>query len=80
MPRVIQIRDVPDEVHSALTAAAAARGMSLSRFARGELEAAARRAQVARENADVVRRTKAAVGRRVDREAILAAIHAGRDE
>jgi hypothetical protein len=32
MPRVIQIRDVPDDVHDALTDAAVAQGLSLTRY------------------------------------------------
>jgi hypothetical protein len=80
MPRVIQIRDVPDDVHDALRAAAEARGLSLTRFMLGELEQLARRAQIAQENAAVVRRTRAAIGSGVDRDAILAAIHEGRSE
>lgn len=80
MPRVIQIRDVPDDVHDALRVAAEARGLSLTRFMLGELEQLARRAQVAQENAAVVRRTQAAIGDGVDRDAILAAIREGRGE
>jgi uncharacterized protein (DUF1778 family) len=80
MPRVIQIRDVPDDVHDALRAAAEARGLSLTRFMLGELEQLARRSQIAQENAAVVRRTQAAIGDGVDREAILAAIRARRSE
>lgn len=80
MPRVIQVRDVPDDVHDALAAAARGRGLSLTRFLLAELEQLARRSQIAHDNAAVLRRTKADVGRTVDRGAILAAIHEGRDE
>jgi plasmid stability protein len=38
MAKVIQIRDVPDEVHAELSRRAAAAGLSLSRFALRELE------------------------------------------
>lgn len=80
MSRVIHIRDVPDDVHDALRAAAAARGMSLTRFMLAELEQVARRAEIARDNATVVRRTQAKVAGHVDRETILAVIREGRDE
>jgi hypothetical protein len=38
MSKVIQIRDVPDDVHAALSRQASAAGLSLSRFALRELE------------------------------------------
>ena len=38
MPRMIQIRHVPDRLHRRLTARAAAAGMSLSDYLRAELE------------------------------------------
>lgn len=38
MPKMIQIRDVPDRVHSTLKARAAREGMSLSDFIKRELE------------------------------------------
>lgn len=37
MPKAIQIRDVPDDVHATLRARAAAAGMSMSEYLRGEL-------------------------------------------
>jgi len=43
MSRVIQVRDVPDQVHSTLKARAAAEGMSLSDFIKRELERVAER-------------------------------------
>lgn len=42
MAKVIQIREVPDEVHAELTRRAAAAGLSLSRFALRELESTTR--------------------------------------
>ncbi len=80
MTRVIQVRDVPEDVHDALTAAARARGLSLTRFMLGELEQLARQSQITSENAQVARRTQATVGVVVGRDAILAAIHEGRDK
>jgi plasmid stability protein len=43
MPKSIQIRDVPDDVHSVLRARAAAAGMSMSEHLRSELVALASR-------------------------------------
>lgn len=42
MAKVIQIRDVPDDVHAELARRAAAAGLSLSRFALRELELTSR--------------------------------------
>ena len=41
MPKAVQIRDVPDDVHATLRARAATAGMSLSEYLRGELIRAA---------------------------------------
>ncbi len=78
--RVIQIRTVPDEVHDALTAAARARGLSLTRYVLQELEHLARRAQVVENNAATVRQTQAGVRAAVDRDTILAALREGRGD
>jgi len=78
MPKVIQIRDVPEEVRHALAAAAKDQGLSLTRFLRRELEQLARRPQVVRHNTAVVRRTQHSVGVTVDREQILSALEVGR--
>ncbi len=43
MSKMIQIRDVPEQVHSTLKARAAREGMSLSDFIKRELERAAER-------------------------------------
>ena len=43
MPKMIQIRNVPDAVHSTLKDRAAREGMSLSDFLKRELERAAER-------------------------------------
>lgn len=80
MARVIQIRDVPDDVHEALAEAAAAEGLSLTRYMVRELEHLARRAQVVHANAAVVRQTQAQVRGRVDRDTILTALHEGRGD
>jgi hypothetical protein len=80
MPRVIQIRDVPDDVHDALRDAAEARGLSLTKYMLGELERLAKQAQVVHNNAAIVRQTQARVGGGADRGAILAALRDGRGE
>jgi len=43
MSKMIQVRDVPEEVHSTLKARAAREGMSLSDFIKQELERTAQR-------------------------------------
>ena len=43
MSKMIQVRDVPDHVHSTLKSRAAREGMSLSDFIKRELERAAER-------------------------------------
>jgi antitoxin FitA len=42
MGRLVQIRDVPEDVHRTLKARAASRGQSLSEYLRRELERSAR--------------------------------------
>ncbi|MFV0259318.1 MAG: hypothetical protein ACK5PP_12825 [Acidimicrobiales bacterium] len=80
MPKVIQIRDVPDDVHDALTDAAQAQGLSLTRYMLRELEHIAKRAQTVRANAAVIRDTQTKVQGRVDRDTILATLHEGRGD
>jgi hypothetical protein len=80
MPRVIQIRDVPDDVHDVLVGAAQAQGLSLTKYVLGELTHLAQREQVVRHNATVVRDTQSRVQGHVTREAILTALHEGRGD
>lgn len=80
MPRVIQVRDVPDAVHDTLRAAADARGLSLTRYVLRELEQVARRAQVVHDNAVAARATQARVQGHLDRDTILTALHEGRGD
>lgn len=80
MSRVIQIRDVPDDVHDALREAAEARRMSLTRYVLSELEQLTKRAHAVRDNATVVRNTQTTVRGGVDRETVLAAVREGRAE
>lgn len=80
MAKVIQIRDVPDDVHEALAKAAEAERLSLNRYVLRELEHLARRAEVVELNARVITETRARVRRKVAHENILAALQEGREE
>ncbi|MBS45687.1 MAG: hypothetical protein CMH83_21440 [Nocardioides sp.] len=79
MSKVVQIRDVPDDVHTALVQAAKAEGLSLTRYALRELERAARRPAVTRHNADVIDRVRREVDVQVPRIDIVDALQEGRD-
>lgn len=78
MSKVIQIRDVPDDVRDALAEAAEAEGLSMTGYVRRELELIAGRSRRVRQNATLVRQTQAAVGGEVDRETVLSVLHEGR--
>lgn len=80
MSKVIQIRDVPDEVHAALSEAAVARGISLTKYVQQELQEVARRDRVLQHNLTVVRETQSLIPNKVDRETILSVLHEGRGE
>lgn len=80
MSKIVQIRDVPDEVHDALAEAAEAAGLSLTRYMLRELEHLAKRAQVVQNNASVIRRTQSMVHGKQDRDAILSLLHEGRGD
>lgn len=80
MSKVIQIRDVPDDVHDALVESARAEGLSLTRYMLRELEHLARLPQAARDNTAAIRRTQEKVQGRADRRAILSVLHEGRSE
>lgn len=80
MPKVMQIRDVPDEVHDALAKSARAQGLSLTKYLLRELEHLAMLPQVARNNAATIRQTQRSVGGTVDRDEILSVLRQGRDE
>lgn len=74
--KAIQIRNVPEDLHSTLRARAAAAGVSLSDYALGELRRAAGRPEVS----EVLRRAESRSGRTVSTDAIVAAVRADRDE
>ena len=80
MPKVMHIRDVPDDVHDALAEAAEAQGLSLTRYMLHELEHLARRRQIVQDNAAVIRRTQAKVQGHPDRGTILSVLHEGRSD
>ncbi|MBA2640437.1 MAG: hypothetical protein H0U77_10765 [Nocardioidaceae bacterium] len=71
---VIQVRDVPEEVHSALTDQARAAGLSLNRFLLREFERVARRGH----NAGVLRTTDTVRGRRPTSAQIVTAVREDR--
>jgi len=71
----VQIRDVPDDVHAALKARAAAAGMSLSEYLLEELETLAGRPPIA----DVIARAQARHGG-VAREETVRIIREMRDD
>lgn len=74
--KAIQIRNVPEDLHSTLRARAAAAGVSLSDYALGELRRAAGRPEIS----EVLRRAESRSGRPVSTDAIVEAVRADRDE
>lgn len=72
--KVIQIRNVPDEVHSELRSRAASAGVSLSDYALAELARVAQRPRVS----DVLRLAQSRAGG-IDPGAAAAVVRAGRD-
>ena len=74
MPKAIQVRDVPDDIHATLRARAASAGMSLSDYLRVEITRLARKPTVA----DVIARVQTRHGG-ASKEEIVAAVRAGRD-
>lgn len=80
MSKVMQIRDVPDDVHAALAESARAEGLSLTKYMLRELEHLARLPQIARDNSAAIRRTQEKVHGPVDRHTILSVLDEGRGE
>jgi hypothetical protein len=74
MPKAIQIRDVPDDVHAILRTRAAAAGMSMSEYLRAELITMTARPTIA----EVITRAQARHGG-ASGEAIVRAIREMRD-
>lgn len=82
MSKMIQVRNVPDEVHRTLKMRAAAQGLSLSDYIKRELEASAGRLSFEELDARVRERrarARARGGDPVSSERILEAIRSGRD-
>ncbi len=75
MARVIQVRDVPDEVHDALTELARSSGMSVNRFLLVELEHIARRFR----NKTIIERAREREGRKLATEEIVNDLRETRD-
>lgn len=80
MGKVIQIRDVPEDVHEVLSAAAAVQGVSLNNYLSRELTKLAQRTQAVEANLAVIRETQRAVGADVSRDSIVSALNEGRGE
>lgn len=76
MGQVIQVRNVPDEVHRELTQQATNAGLSLNRFLLTELERIARRGR----NQEIFARARRRPGRRPTSAEIVQAIREIRDE
>jgi hypothetical protein len=76
--RVIQIRDVPEDVHDALADAARLQGLSLNKYVLRELDQVARRSARARHNIEVIRAVQAELGTTVGRSAIRDALDESR--
>lgn len=76
MSKMIQIRNVPDEVHRALKIRAAAEGISLSDYIKRDLEELARQATLE----DVFARARARGPSGITSEEIVADIRASRGE
>lgn len=75
MTRVIQVRDVPDEVHETLSRQAEAAGVSLNRFLLAEFESITRRSR----NAEIFRRARERPRARLSTEEVVADIRDERD-
>ncbi len=75
MSRVIQVRNVPDEVHTSLREQASAAGVSLSEYVLAELVQVAGRST----NAQILLRAAQREGG-FSREEIVAVVRSGRDQ
>lgn len=76
MPKIVQVRDVPDEVHAALTEQAVAAGLSLNQFVLREYARIARRG----DNAAMLRELAEMPGHRPTRDQIVGGIRRERDQ
>ena len=76
MPKMIQVRSVPDEVHRTLKVRAAAEGLSLSDYIKRDLEDLAKQATIE----DVFASARARGPSGITTEEIVAGIRASRGE
>ncbi|HEY2334363.1 MAG TPA: hypothetical protein VGH58_05065 [Solirubrobacterales bacterium] len=76
MPKMIQIRNVPDDVHRALKLRATAEGLSLSDYIKRDLEELAKQATIE----DVFASARARGSSGITTEEIVADIRASRGE
>lgn len=75
MSKMIQVRDVPDDVHRTLKMRAAGAGMSLSDYIKQDLEAAARQPSLEEIDARVAARGRS----RVRAATVVSALRQARD-
>lgn len=75
MPKMIQVRNVPDEVHRTLKARAASTGISLSDYVKRDLEEAAARPSLEEIDARIVARGKSGLSAAT----VLSALHEARE-
>jgi hypothetical protein len=75
MSKVLQVRDVPDEVHDKLTREAAVEGLSLNQYMLRELRQLARRA----DNSEILHRAARRLGRRLSSAEIVASVREDRE-
>lgn len=75
MPKMIQVRNVPDEVHRTLKVRAAAAGMSLSDYLKRDLEESTARPSLEEIDARVASRQRSALRTR----SVLAALRDARE-
>lgn len=82
MSKMIQVRNVPDQLHRTLKVRAAAEGLSLSDFIKRELELIAARPALEEVDAEVQARWEQIIARRggpIPTETIVDAVRSGRD-
>lgn len=81
MPKVIQVRGVPDDVHAKLVDAAKRAGKSLTEFVNDELADVAHRVDPVEHNRRVIEKLRAEIGViDIPAEETLRALHEGREE
>jgi hypothetical protein len=79
MPKTLQIRDVPDDLHAAISARAKAAGMTISQYLLRVVSVEAARPTNA-EVMELARNFEFRHERRISPAEIVSALHEGRDE